>query len=153
MSQEPEIVIEDTIPAYLRMMADATHKDIADTVIKLGMSPRRALWKSWKNSIFSKTAFINGKIAAIWGLGGSTMDTIGYPWLVLAPCADEYPFKVAFIYKKELMKMQSMYPELEDYVDCKNEKAIRLLEIMGFSLSKDTVRCGECDMRIALRRV
>ncbi len=152
MSQEPEIVIEDTIPAYLRMMADVMRDDIADTAIKLGISPRRALWKSWKNSIFSKTAFINGRIAAIWGLSGDTFGDIGYPWLILSPCADDYPFRVAFVFRKELNKMQEMYPELEDYVDARNEKAIRLLDIMGFDISRDTVRRGDCDMRIAVRR-
>lgn len=148
---QPDIQILDTAPEHLRLMASTMSADTAETALKLGMSVNQALWKSFKMSIYCKTAFINGKIAAIWGVGGSPFSDIAFPWLVMSDEAGEKPFKVAFIYRQELKKMQELFPTLVDYVNEKNEKAIRMLELMGFKIGHDAIRVGEVDLRCAMR--
>lgn len=149
----PEIVIIETIPAHIREMAEAMDETTANTAIKAGLSPRRTLWRSFRKSIICKTAFINGKISAIWGVSGIMFSDTGQPWLVMSPDVQEYPMRVAFRYRKELEKMQVMFPVLEDYVDEDNSKAIRMLELMGFKISKNRIPLGSVVLRRAERRV
>ncbi len=152
MIEQPDIRIENTTTTHLRLMAEVMKEDNAKTAIKLGISPRRALWKSWRNSVISKTVFINNEIAAIWGLAGSPFADVGFPWLVAAPCVDEYPMRTAFAYRRALNEMQEIFPELEDYVDSTDEKAIRMLTLMGFTIGREIIQRGECGMRVAVRR-
>ncbi len=148
----PEIIIIDTIPEHLREMAGKMHSNIAETALKLGMPAHKALWRSYKQSLICKTAFIDGEIAAIFGIGGNIMCEIGLPWLVLSPASDNHPFRIAFRYRKELENMQKMFPVLQDYVDETNEKAIRMLELMGFKVSKNVVKINDVGLRMAERR-
>lgn len=147
----PEITIVETRPEHIRMMAESMHERTSSTALRIGVSPRKALWRSYKQSIICRTAFINGKIAAVWGLAGTLMGETGYPWLVMAPVADDYPFKVAFIYRQELKRMQGMFPVLEDFVDETHDKAIRLLELMGFTIGTERIQAGEVVLRRAER--
>lgn len=148
----PEIIIVDTKPEHLREMAGKMHANISSTVLRLGVSPKKALWKSFKTSLICRTAFINGEIAAIWGLGGEMMGDVGLPWLILAPAADDYPMRVAFAYRRELEKMQRMFPLLIDLVDETNEKAVRMLELMNFKISKERFTVNDVNLRKAERR-
>lgn len=147
----PEITIVDSTPEHIRLMAECMHARIAETALKLGVSPKKALWHSYKQSITCKTAFINDSIAAIWGLGGNLYGEIGQPWLVLAPTADDHPFRVAFIYRKELKKMHEIFPILEDYVDESHAKAVRMLELMGFTFDEAVIERGNVRLRRAER--
>lgn len=148
----PEIIIIDTIPRHIRDMAEAMHEQTAETARNLGCEPKKLLWQSYKQSMICKSVFINGKIGAIFGIGGILFGETGRPWLVLSDEVNEYPFKVAFIYRKELQKFQHMFPVLEDYVDETNEKAIRMLELMKFNVSKNTIPLGSVNLRRAERR-
>lgn len=148
----PCITIEETIPLHLRMMADAMTPDCREVAKCMGLTPLKALWGSYRNSIICKTAFIDGNIAAIWGLSGIILSEAGKPWLILSSEAQEYPFRVAFRYRKELKDMLKLFPVLEDYVPEDNEKSIRLLELMGFKISKNRIPFGKTMLRRAERR-
>jgi hypothetical protein len=148
----PEITIVDTTPAHLREMAIAMHTQTAETAERLGMKPGKALWRSYKQSLICKTIFINGKIAAIFGLGGVMMGDTGLPWLVMTPEVDNHPFRVAFRYRKELEKMQAMFPVLQDFVDEANTKAVRMLELMGFTIGDERIKVNYVNLRRAERR-
>lgn len=148
----PEITIVETTPKHIRQLAGAIDEVTAKTAASIGLTPHQALWRSYKQSIICKTAFINGKIAAIWGISGVIFADTGQPWLVMSPDIEEYPFRVAFRYRKELEKMQMMFPILEEYVDETNGKAIRMLELMGFVVSKNRIPLGDAVLRRAERR-
>lgn len=147
----PKIQIVETLPQHIRLMADAMHSQTAATAHRLGHDPKKLLWRSYKQSIVCKSVFLNDKIGAIFGLGGILLGQVGQPWLVMSDEVNEYPFKVAFIYRQELKKMQKMFPILEDYVDETNEKAIRLLELMKFKVSKNRIPLGDVFLRRAER--
>ena len=148
----PSITIQDTCPFHLREMAIAMQEDSAETAYKMGMTPLKALWYSYRKSIICRSVFIEGKIAAIFGLSGSVFSDTGEPWLILAPTVEDYPFKTAFIYKKELQKMNAIFPLLQEWVPEDNEKSIRLLTLMGFKVSKNRVQVGDATFRLAERR-
>lgn len=139
----PEIVIKDCEAKDIREMAKTMHAKSMETAFRLGISPNKALWKSWKQSIYCKSVFLNGKIAAIFGLCGCMFGEKGLPWLIMTPEVEEYPMRVAFIYKKELQKMAKMHPLLEDYVEATHDKAIRMLSLMGFKIGTEIMPIGE----------
>lgn len=149
----PDIQIIETIAAHIREMAVSMKSDAAETALKLGMTPGQALWRSFKQSLYSKSAFIDGKLAAIWGIGGQLFSDTGLPWLIMTPDAEDYPFRVAFIFRKELKKMQELYPVLEDYVGENNDKAARMLALMGFEISKNKIPLGDMVMHRAERKM
>lgn len=136
------IEIMETTPAHVRMMAHDMHEMTARTAISLGTTPNKLLWRSYKKSIICKTAFFNGKIAAIWGLSGELFGDVGYPWLIMSPVVDAHPMRVAFIYRREVQQFQSMFRRLEDYIDMEAEKTIKMLELMGFNFDPDPIEHG-----------
>jgi hypothetical protein len=139
----PDITIEKTTLAHIRDMAEVMQEQTSEIAKKMGAEPRRLLWQSYKRSFMCKSVFINGKIAAIFGISGVLYGDVGMPWLILSDEVNEYPFRVAFMYKRELNKMQEMFPILQDYVDETNKKAIRMLELMGFQINKNKIQIND----------
>lgn len=146
-----EIHIEYSKPWHVRELAETMHQHTAEMPVRLGITPKKALWRSYRKSLWCRTAFINGKIVAMWGIAGELFASVGKPWLILAPAADEHPFRVAFIYRQELKKMQEMFPILEDYVEETNEPAIRLMKLMGFKIDDEAITLGK-DVRVLRAR-
>jgi hypothetical protein len=103
--------------------------------IAMGKEPRRLLRASYRNSLVPpKAAFVDGAIAAIWGLGGDILSDTGAPWLVTAGAIERVPVSFVRIARLELMLMLEVRPHLENYVAADYRKAIRLLETLGFIL-------------------
>lgn len=137
-----EISIVDTtadhVIALKSTMRDADRREAEI----LGISPERALWRSWKSSLFSKAGLIDGEVAAIWGVRGTPMGIIGTPWLITGKAIEKIsPLKFTRIYQKQVDEMINIFPELVNYVDSSYTKAIRMLENIGFKL-EDPVPVG-----------
>lgn len=133
-SHLPKIIVVPTTPDHIRKIADKLRSDDRREVLAIG-HPNRVLWRSYKRSIMTKTAFIDGKIAAIWGVGGSPLGNIGEPWLLTTKAVNRIsPLAFVRIYQKEVIKMMRVFPKLVNYVDFKYNKAIRLLDIIGFKM-------------------
>jgi len=148
----PQITIEETTAAHIRDMVSVMHEQTAETAYKMGFSPHRLLWRSWKASIIAKSVFIDGKIGAIFGISGTLYGEVGMPWLILSDEVNDYPFRVAFAYRRELEKFQQMFPILEDYVSQDDTKAIRMLELMKFKIGKNAINVGDAVLYKAERR-
>lgn len=137
VSNKPEITIIPTTPEHLRELALVLRPEDRLEIVSFGISPEKALWRSYKGSLIRKTAFIDGKIAAAWGLCGSFMGVMGQPWLLTSEEVRKIsPLKFARIYQKEVIEMQKMFPILENYVDASYNAAVRLLGIVGFELGE-----------------
>lgn len=103
----------------------------------IGQKSHRALWRSWKRAVIRKTAIVDGEVGAIWGVGGSFIGLIGYPFLVTSPKAREVnPHEFASIYRTEVRKMLELFPILENWVDNTYIGAIKLLKLSEFSLDE-----------------
>jgi hypothetical protein len=146
-----KITIVETVPAHLREMCSRMDVHTAETSLRLGIPPNKALWRNYKRSVIIKSAFIDGKLAAIWGCVGTLLSQVGYPWLVMTPEVSVHPHSVAFVYRKEVHKMQGMFPKLVDYVDESNEKAVRMLMLMGFKLNEEQISRNGVVLRCAER--
>lgn len=147
-----DIVIVNTCPYHLRELAEAMTADSKDVASRLGYTPLKALWHSYRNSLYCKTGLIDGKIAAIWGLSGSMLAEVGKPWLIVSPEVKQSPLRIAFIYRKELNNMLKLFPVLEEWCPADNEPSIRMLELMGFRVDKNITPIGGVEYRKAERR-
>lgn len=148
----PDIQIVEATPSHIADLAANTNTRLMEMALRLGLSPKKALWYSYRHSFTRRTAFINGKIAAMWGCSGAPLGQIGSPWLVMSPEIEQHPFRVAFVYRKELQRMQQRFSILEDWVDETYDKAVRMLEIMGFVKTDQVMEHAGMRLRL-MRRV
>lgn len=129
------VSIVDTLPHHLReLAANIRHEDERE-ILAFGLSPNKALWRSYKASIYTKTALIDGKVAGVWGVAGTFMGDVGEPWFITTHEIKKIsPLRIARDYMREVQKMLEMFDKFENFVDARYDSAIRLLDIAGFTL-------------------
>lgn len=133
----PEVVILDTLPEHVRDLKDTIREADKREIEGFGYSYQKGIWRSFTTGLTSKTALIDGEVAAIWGVGGTFLGDTGIPWLLTS---DEVykisPLKFTRIYQKEVYKMLHLFPRLENFCAAEYTEALRLLEICGFTLGQ-----------------
>ena len=123
-------------PDVNALRANLREEDLAEC-LGFGVSIQKALWISYKGSLVRKTAYVDGELAACWGVGGVFLGRVGNPWLLTTPAAKNIsPLRFARIYQMEVMAMLKMFSRLENFVDARYDAAIRLLEIIGFTVEE-----------------
>lgn len=129
------IEIFPTTPQHMLELRTTLREEDASEICKFGLPIRRALYRSFRNSIFTRTALVDGKVAASWGLCGVLLGESGHPWLLTGTECDKVsPLTFARIYKREVQEMLTHFPVLENWVDNGYYKSIRLLSLIGFTL-------------------
>lgn len=130
-------------PAHVSLLAESIREADRAEVEATGITPRRALWRSLRRSTIARTAFVDGEIAAMWGAGGSPLGTIGRPWLLTTPVVERVPLTFLRVTRAEVGMMLETYPRLLGLVDARYHRALRLLEVCGFSVG-EPVTIGPC---------
>lgn len=129
----PVIEIMETLPSHIRAIK-LRHED-EEECLSFGISPMRALWASYRYGIFRKTYFVNGEIAAVSGCSGDLLGNEAQPYLLTSEAVMNIsPLKLARIYQKEVYNFLSVFPILSNWVDSRYSSAVRLLEIIGFTI-------------------
>ena len=100
----------------------------------LGADPTALLRTSYRHAILRRTAFVDGEIAAIWGLGGVLLSDEGTPWLVTTPAVERVPVTFVRTAREQVAEMLSLRSYLSNVVQASYTGACRLLEILGFTL-------------------
>lgn len=132
----PVVTIVTTAPSHIRKLKENLRPEDANEILRLGTTISKVLWYSYKNSVLSKTALIDGVVAACWGVGGIFLGKVGQPWLMTTPEIKRVsPLKFARVYQQEVIEMLRLFPKLENYVDAEYTAAVRLLEIIGFTIN------------------
>lgn len=116
-----------------RLAANLRANDHAE-VTGLGLDPRAAIRTSYRNAILRRTAFVDGEIAAMWGLGGNMLSDIGAPWLMTAPVCERVPVAFVKVGRCHLAEMLLHRQRLSNVVAASYHQAIRFLEVLGFNL-------------------
>ena len=102
----------------------------------LGVDPWTALTETWAESRMTKTAFVGGRLAAMWGCGGSALGGVGVPWLLTTPAVEAVPVTMVKTARAEVGRMLSVWPRLENWVDAGYAQACGFLQVVGFSLGE-----------------
>ena len=130
------IEIVSTLPEHITELRENLRESDRKEIACFGLPERKAIWRSYKVSILCKTALVDGKVGAIWGIGGCVLDNVGNPWLLTSDLCDKYPLKFAIEYRKEVRRILGLFNVLENMVDASYTKAVKMLEISGFQLSE-----------------
>lgn len=132
-----EIYIAKTTADHVRELRETIRPADRQEIESFGYTCGKALWRSFKRSLTCKTALLDGKVAAIWGCGGTVLGSTGQPWLLTS---DEVykisPLKFARIYKYEVWEMLQEFESLENYCYAEYESALKLLKICGFNIGE-----------------
>lgn len=132
-----EIRIEETTAAHVRQLGDRLRPEDLREVEAFGFPTNKALWRTFKGGIMRRTVFIDGELAACWGCGGVPLSAEGRPWLLTTAVADKIsPLKFVRIYQEEVFKMLQVFPKLVNWCDARYDKAMRLLDIIGFRIGE-----------------
>lgn len=132
-----KIEIVPTTSAHIRALNANLREEDKHEIEIYGFPTNKALWRSFKGSILRRTALIDGEVAAVWGCGGVPMSGQGQPWLMTSNAVDKVsPLRFVRIYQNEVYRMLAVFPRLVNWVDMSYDKAIRLLEIIGFKIGE-----------------
>lgn len=132
---EPEII--PTTAAHIRELRETIREADRREIEAYGFTCQKGLWLCWKHGLMRNTALIEGKVAAIWGVGGTYLGQTGQPYLLTSEQIKKIsPLKFARYYQREVHKMLKLFPELVNYVDNDYPEAIRLLQIVGFEIGE-----------------
>ena len=102
----------------------------------LGVNPEKALFGLYRYAVLRKTAFVDNQIAALWGVVGTPLGIVGRPYLITGQAVELVsPLTFARIYRKEVVKMQELFPVLEQYVDASYTGSVKMIQLAGFSLN------------------
>lgn len=128
-------IIPSVVDHVRELAVDMRALDILESE-RMGLDAGKALFYSYRNSTYRRTALIDGKVAAMWGLYGTLFGNYGVPYLLTGNLVDQIsPIKFAKIYKRETDIMKTMFPKLENHVDASYEGAVRMLKLAGYELT------------------
>jgi hypothetical protein len=132
----PDVRIVPAEPRHISHLGKRLRAEDRAELQAMGIGCCKALWQSYRHSIFSRVALVDGELAAAWGMAGCPLGRVGQPWLLTAEPVERA--KVAFVReaREEVAKMLSICPSLYGYVDARYRKAIRLLEMLGFEVDE-----------------
>lgn len=100
----------------------------------MGIPIKRALLNSYRGSIRRKTAIVDDRVAAMWGVGGVFLSGKGIPWLLTSPAIEKAPIAFVKEAQREVRKMQAVYPSLENHVLASYHQAVGFLALLGFQI-------------------
>ncbi len=104
----------------------------------LGLEPHKGIFQAYKKACYKKTVLVDEEVAAMFGLHGELLGTVGRPYLITGTAVEKVsPLTFARIYTKEAMIMKELFPVLENIVDANYHEAVRMLKIAGFTVSDE----------------
>ena len=132
----PGLVVRPSVANDVNLLvANIRYADDAENVAA-GYSSRHAAWRSYRASITSMSAFVDGEMAAMWGMAGSPLGSVGRPWLMTTPVVERVKKSMVRVGAIEVGRMLEICPRLEGCVDATYLGACRLLEVWGFQLGE-----------------
>jgi len=117
------------------LLANMRKKDI-DECKAFGMSPGRALRSAVKSALYAKSAWLDGKIVAMWGVSGPVISDTGSAWMLTGNGVEKIPLTFAHIAMQELEEMHRYKKVLIGHVVADYHEAVRFLSILGFSIAR-----------------
>lgn len=99
---------------------------------RMNVPIHRELRAMFAGSYYTRAAFVDGHLSALWGLLGSMLDPEGLVWMVLAQHAMRYPATVARVAREEIARMAEGKEFLFTTVAAEDEVAQRFAAFLGF---------------------
>lgn len=141
------IEIASANPRFLRALARNLRPEDLKEIACFGVAPMRALWLSYKSSLYCQGASVDGQPAAVWGVSGDVISTVGSVWMLTGPAVERAKFTFLREARREVGKMLGFYPTLIGYVSRDYVQALRLVEALGFGIEQSEEQILQFQMR------
>jgi hypothetical protein len=129
--------IVDSAPSHLDQLATRLRALDCLELTACGSSARAHLQQCYDGAVLRKTAFVEGEIAACWGLQcGTLLSGEGYPWFLTTPAVERVPIAVVKEARRHIAGMLEIRPRLVNYVLAAYAGAVRLIGVLGFTLGE-----------------
>lgn len=125
----------DIVPGRLRFcgqLCRALRVDHAYALMRRDVPIHRELRAMFARSFYTRAAFIDGHLAAMWGAEGSMIGSEAFLWLALSQYALRYPVTVLRHARREIELLASTRQTLVTTVIPEDEPALRLATFLGF---------------------
>jgi hypothetical protein len=125
----------EIVPAsirHIRPMSRRLRVAACITLERFGQDPRRALHRAFIASNYCRTALIEGKPVAMWGVCGALMSNVASVWLVIAEDIVNLPLAIVREARAELAHVMNNYHELVTTVLPDDAAAVRFALYLGF---------------------
>lgn len=80
------------------------------------------------------------EVLCIFGLGGTDSPLVGCPWMVCSDAVARHRVKTLRVAREVVQRFLREYPRLANYVDARNQAAIRWLRLLGARFETTTLR-------------
>ena len=102
------------------------------TLQSYGQDPRKALFRAFLTSFYCRTALIDNRPVAMWGVAGSLLGETAFVWLVIAQDIVKLPLSIVREARDELARIMENYGEIATTVLPDDEAAVRFAVFFGF---------------------
>jgi len=131
---DPRIQIMPATGEHALILADNLREGDRREIEICGLTPKRAIWRSLRNSLYADAVFLDGELALIFGLCGSFISNVGQPWMLTTPVVAKRPITFVKVGRQQVQKMLEWRSELVGYVDATYHEACGYLITCGFKL-------------------
>lgn len=151
MTMHCEVV--DASLVHIGPIANNLDADALERYAEIGVRPRAGLRRLLDESAYCRTALLDGKPVAMWGVLGSDLASCGEVWLSITERARGHRMKIVRLARKELRAMMSTKVMLISSVLCNDARGKRFAEFLGFDCTDlDEAPGGIVFFRGILRR-
>lgn len=128
-----DIKIVPSILCHVKELSETLRDKDKQEILASGLTIKKGLYRSYRSCLWSRTALLEGRVVAMFGVGGSVLGGVGHPYLITS---DEVykisPLRFTRLYIQQVKEMKELFPTLESHVDSDYFEAIRLLQMTGF---------------------
>lgn len=109
--------------------------DVAELQAAAHVTPEECMALGLRISTRAWTGFVDGQPCCMWGVSPvSVVGGIGAPWMVTTTHLERHEMAFLRRCRRYLVEMVRQYRHLVNYVDARNEAAIRWLTWLGFTM-------------------
>lgn len=139
-----KIEVVDVSPLHIGpMIAAMEPSEVASTP-----HPRRVLRAAVADSAYRRTALLDGRVAAMWGVTGPLAAATGHVWLLMSRAARAVPVKVILaLVRDELAAVMATKTELVSFAPAADARALRFMRFLGFAVAEPDA-AGNCLARL-----
>lgn len=132
-----DLTIRDGGMRYCGQMIRHLRHEHQEAFAGVGLNPHRELRNTLSQSSYRRAAFLDGRLAALWGVTGTMLSPVGFVWLTLTNEAAGHPMLVLREARRQLDEIMATKSELITTVLRDDQAALRLCAFMGFHVGHD----------------
>lgn len=131
-----DFTIIEAKPYHCGQMSRLLRAEHREAIARVGADIHREMRARFDASSFRRAWMIDGRLAALGGVVGTSLSTYGFVWLALTNEARRYPLAVVREARRQLDEIMTVRRELATTIIGGDEAAKRLAVFLGFHVSE-----------------